>query len=58
MWLDNNPAHVGEKESTFRIVWIGVCIGKFMMNSMCDTPIVDTILWDNHLVLGLQFHLT
>lgn len=41
MFLDQQPAHVGEEESSTRVVGIGVALGVFVMYAVIPCPVVD-----------------
>ena len=46
MWCQEKPTDVREKESTLCIMWIGVGLGIFMVNTMIVGPSVSIALFD------------
>ena len=50
--LAHQPAHVGEEETPFSVVRIGVRLTEFVMNSMVSGPFVDWNLIYMYLAVG------
>lgn len=63
MLLAQQPAHVSEEEAALDVMWIGVCVAKFVVNSMVAHPLDHIVLrrhrlhehqHDAHLKVGLK----
>ena len=49
MFGAHEPAHVGEEESPFGVVWIGIGLRVLVMDSVVTTPHEDTVLHGHRL---------
>lgn len=41
---NKKPSHVWKEEATLWIVWIGICVGEFMMNAVISHPLNNVFL--------------
>lgn len=49
MLLSHEPADVGEKVASARVVWVAVSVGELVMHAMIAAPNVDAVLAGNRL---------
>lgn len=52
MLPQHQPTHVREKETAFRIMRVGICIGVFMMHPMISNPFMNAVLECNQIRYG------